>query len=216
MKGQSDYESANFHMGLFFDMDGFASGDYDTIVMPDDVSAGDPFLTIAAETQSWTPGSQVVELGLWDDYRIKIDSAGIWGWHEGSGDWFSLFGGGGGEPTPDHNLLNGLNDGDDYEHITQAQKDLLHSIYSLENHASSFHTDSYEPPISPKNTAFNKDFGSTTGTVAQGDDSRFHTPVTAGDLSHNSLANIDADDIKHITASQLGDLHKIYFLETHA
>lgn len=149
MKGQSDYESANFHMGLFFDMNGFASGDYATLVMPDDVLAGDPFLTIAAETQSWTPGSQVVELGLWDDYRIKIDSAGIWGWHEGSGDWFSLFGGGGdGEPTPDHNLLNGLNDGDDYEHITQAQKDLLHTIYSLEEHDNTKHNPDYLANIS--------------------------------------------------------------------
>ncbi len=97
MKGQSDYDSANFHMGLFFDTTGFASGDYNTIVMPDDVIEGDPFLTIAAETKpTWTPGSSVVELGLWDDYRIKIDSAGIWGWDEAGTQWVDLLAGGAG------------------------------------------------------------------------------------------------------------------------
>ncbi|KKL81174.1 hypothetical protein LCGC14_1997360, partial [marine sediment metagenome] len=34
-----------------------------------------------------------------------------------------------------------------------------------------------EPAFS-KNTGFNKNFGSTNGTVAQGDDSRFHTLYT--------------------------------------
>lgn len=34
---------------------------------------------------------------------------------------------------------------------------------------------SKEPKIATKNTAFNKNFGTTSGTVAQGNDSRFHT-----------------------------------------
>jgi len=95
MKGQSDYESPDFHMGLFFDMSGFASGDYNTIVMPDDVTEGDPFLLIAGESKpTWNPGSQNIEIGLWDDYRIKIDNAGIWGWDEADTQWIDLLIGG--------------------------------------------------------------------------------------------------------------------------
>lgn len=37
-----------------------------------------------------------------------------------------------------------------------------------------------------------------------------HTATVAGDLDHNDLSNIDADDIKHITAAQLGALHATY------
>lgn len=35
--------------------------------------------------------------------------------------------------------------------------------------------DKYEPKIATKNTAFNKNFGTTAGTVAEGNDSRFHS-----------------------------------------
>lgn len=38
-----------------------------------------------------------------------------------------------------HNSLSGLNDGDNYEHITQGQKDLLHAIYTLEVHNNDYH-----------------------------------------------------------------------------
>lgn len=37
-----------------------------------------------------------------------------------------------------------------------------------------------------------------------------HEPTVAGDLNHNDLANIDADDVKHITAVQLAALHDTY------
>ena len=42
-----------------------------------------------------------------------------------------------------HNELNGLNDGDVYEHISQAQKDLLHAIYTLEVHNNTKHNPNY-------------------------------------------------------------------------
>jgi len=42
-----------------------------------------------------------------------------------------------------------------------------------------------------------------------------HVATVAGDLNHNDLDNIDADDVKHISATQLGDLHTIYTLESH-
>lgn len=93
MKGQSDYDSANFHMGFYFDIGGFPSGDYASQAMPGDVNDGDPFLTVAASTQPWNPGSQELELGLWNDYRIKVSSSGIHGWHQASGEWFDLFAG---------------------------------------------------------------------------------------------------------------------------
>ena len=98
MKGQSNYDSSSgFHMGLYFDMNGFDEGVYQTIKMPDDVLKGDPFMAIAAETKpQWTPASQNLEFGLWDHYRIKVNVNGIFGWHEASGVWLSLFGGGGG------------------------------------------------------------------------------------------------------------------------
>lgn len=96
MRGQSNYDNGNnFHMGLYFDVNGFASGDYVTLVMPDDVSQGDPFMTVAASTQPWNPGSQELEFGLWDHYRIKVSASGIHGWHYASGDWFDLLAEGG-------------------------------------------------------------------------------------------------------------------------
>lgn len=72
-----------------------------------------------------------------------------------------------------------------------------------------------EPAFS-KNTGFNKNFGTITGTVAEGDDSRFHTPTVAGDLNlndlaeknHASLANKNAEtDFKHLTDAQQSALH---------
>lgn len=44
----------------------------------------------------------------------------------------------------EHNSLSGLNDGIDYEHITQTQKDALHTIYSLEVHDNDEHDPDYE------------------------------------------------------------------------
>lgn len=43
-----------------------------------------------------------------------------------------------------HNGLNGLNDGDEYEHITLTQKNLLHGIYTLEPHDNTKHSPNYE------------------------------------------------------------------------
>ncbi len=54
-------------------------------------------------------------------------------------------------------------------------------------------------PIS-SNWAFDHDANATA----------HHTATVAGDLNHNDLANIDAADIKHITAAQLAALHATY------
>lgn len=53
-----------------------------------------------------------------------------------------------------------------------------------------------------KNTAFNKDFGTATGTVCQGDDSRLSDARTP--LSHASTHTSGADDIQDATTSQKG------------
>jgi hypothetical protein len=78
------------------DMDGFDEGDYDTRKLPDHVENGDPFMTFAAKTKpSWVPASQSVEMGLWNDYRIRWGTGGIWGWDQSSGVWVDMLAGGG-------------------------------------------------------------------------------------------------------------------------
>jgi len=119
MKGQSNYDNpTGFHMGFYMNMNGFASGVYDNQKMPNDVDQGDPFMSFAVKTKNWVPASQQVEIGLWDHNRIRVDASGVWGWHEVSGLWFSLYNGG--ESSLD---LNGLTD----VNITSVtQGDILH------------------------------------------------------------------------------------------
>ena len=144
MKGQSNYNNpTGFHMGFYMDINGFVSGLYDTRRMPYHIEAQDPYMAFGIKSQPWLLGQKQVEFGLWEDYRVRIDSSGVWGYHTVSGLWFSLFGGGD-DSTPDHNSLNGLNDGDDYEHITQTQVNALHDIYTLEVHDNTEHDPDYE------------------------------------------------------------------------
>lgn len=61
--------------------------------------------------------------------------------------------------------------------------------YATKAHA---HTQ-YEPTIATKGTAFNKDFGTTLGTVAQGNDSRIANGQVAFDWgNHNGLYSLAA------------------------
>jgi len=70
--------------------------------------AGDPFYLLGG-----AGGDDEAEFGLYDDYRIRITDAGIWGWHEGDQEWYSLFGDGEGPGgVNDHGLLAGLDDND--------------------------------------------------------------------------------------------------------
>jgi len=79
MKGQANWESSSgFHMGLYMDTDGFPEGNYETVKMPDDVEDGDPFMVFGAITKpTWTPASQQMEIGLWNQDRIFINSNGV-------------------------------------------------------------------------------------------------------------------------------------------
>ncbi len=72
-------------------------------------------------------------------------------------------------------------------------KDLLSGKVNnstLGNYYKKTETDAkYEPKIT-KNTAFNKNFGTTAGTVAKGNDSRFHTHANKSVLDGISAADI--------------------------
>lgn len=57
--------------------------------------------------------------------------------------------------------------------------------------------------------AFNFTTDAEFAAHATGNPSAHHVATVAGDLNHNDLANIDAGDIKHITAAQLGALHAV-------
>jgi hypothetical protein len=86
--------------------------------------------------------------------------------------------------------------------VITASKDLT---FSLSNH---LHTGVYEP-VFTKNNAFNKNFGTTAGTVAQGNDSRIingqtafgwgnhsglYLPLSGGTMSNTNLVtNLNAD-----------------------
>jgi hypothetical protein len=66
------------------------------------------------------------------------------------------------------------------------------ATFSLDNHV---HTGVYEP-VFTKNTAFNKNFGTTSGTVAQGNDSRINNGQTAyswGDFRDYGLGRTAAN-----------------------
>lgn len=53
--------------------------------------------------------------------------------------------------------------------------------------------DDFEPKITPKRTAFNKDFGTTSGTVCEGNDSRLSNPRTP--TAHSSTHITGGTDI---------------------
>ena len=69
-------------------------------------------------------------------------------------------------------------------------------------------------PSFTKNTAFNKNFGSSAGTVCEGNDSRLsdqrsptthsasHSSGGSDALSHNNLANLNVGEYKHLTAAE--------------
>jgi len=63
------------------------------------------------------------------------------------------------------------------------------SAYSLTSHN---HSGVYEPVISTKNTAFNVNFGTTSGTACQGNDSRLSDSRTPTSHTHGNITNAGA------------------------
>ena len=90
----------------------------------------------------------------------------------------------------------GINTEDGTLHVRKTDD----SIETIQNYDDELATK--EPVISPKNTAFNKDFGSTTDTTCEGDDPRLsdsrdptahtHVEVDITDLDKYTQAEIDA------------------------
>lgn len=68
--------------------------------------------------------------------------------------------------------------------------------YSLSSHN---HSGTYEPAFT-KNTAFNKNFGSASGTVAEGNDSRFHAHTNAANLAEINQDLATTDDVHFLSA----------------
>jgi hypothetical protein len=88
--------------------------------------------------------------------------------------------------------------------VIAANKDLT---FSLSTH---LHTGVYEPVLT-KNTAFNKNFGATAGTVAEGNDSRIINGQTAYGWGNHALAGYalnsafnthNNDNVRHITGAE--------------
>ena len=120
--------------------------------------------------------------------------------------------------TPDHNNLNGLNDGDSYEHITATEKGKIHD----QNHDNTYHSTNYhtESDGSGVVTVHSDMVSVGSGSIITTNErNALHPQLTnlteLSTRNHNDLLNIDAGDIKHITATQLGNLHSIYTLESH-
>lgn len=61
---------------------------YEDMPSWDDVLDGEAFWYLKHDE---TTGIRKVEIGLKGDNRIRIDDSGIFGWHEGSGVWMSLY-----------------------------------------------------------------------------------------------------------------------------
>lgn len=194
--GGSTFDDSEYGVYAYCDHGGYDESEYGNRPIQINGDPSDPYWSLGLDTETMASGQQQAEFGLLDSWRIKITASGIWGYHTASG-WMDVLGGGG-DVTPDHNLLNGLNDGEDYEHITQSQKDDLHSIYTLENHNSSFHTVSYESANA-----------NIQSHVASPVSDAHHTVVVAGDLNHNDLANIDAGNINHLSDDQVTSLHDV-------
>ena len=93
--------------------------------------------------------------------------------------------GGGGEGVTDHGALTGLSDDDHGQYYNQTRGD---ARYALTGHN---HSGVYEPAFS-KNTAFNKNFGTTSGTVTEGNDARLSDARTPVSHIHGNISNAGA------------------------
>lgn len=120
VKGSSNYDTgveANVWTALH--LAGYPSSDYADTGWKDINDSGalnDPYWRLGGEG-----GNEEIEIGLSGQHRIKITTAGIWGWHVGSGTWFTLFGSGVYGVFDDHGLLNGLGDDDHTQYLLRSE-----------------------------------------------------------------------------------------------
>ena len=248
IKGGSRFNAANPTVWVALNLVGFADSkyldanwkqiDYESII-----DAQDPFWLFG----STSGGAKEAEFGLYNDYRIKFDVSGIYGWN-GSG-WTDILALGGasalGDLTDvvisapaDNEVLAWDNGSNTWINQTPAEAGLAttgdlhaeahtHDTDTLQldgvnsdGGAFSFTTSGAVTFSQAVNTQALDVTGNITvsGTVDGVDIAdRDHAPTVAGDLNHNDLANIDAGDIKHLTAAQVAALHATYTdAEAHA
>ena len=118
----------------------------------------------------------------------------------------------------DHSELSGIGTNSHAAIDSHIAATAPHSGHSLTTH---LHTGVYEP-VFTKNTGFNKDFGTTTGTVSEGDhahaiyslDTHVHTGVYEPVFTKNTGFNKDFGTIAG-TVSEGDHAHAIYSLTTH-
>ncbi len=95
--GGSTYDNSDYFLGVFMDAGGnsdeWGSNDF----VRGDIEDDDPFWSLGLNTgvTPITRGNKQVEFGLFDNYRIKITTSGIFGWIGPGDDDFGALGGGG-------------------------------------------------------------------------------------------------------------------------
>ena len=117
----------------------------------------------------------------------------------------------------DHNDLNGLNDGDNYEHITQTQKDALHTIYTLESHDNDYHSEDFaiESGLHTQNhdntdhtTNYEAANANIQSHVGSPPTDSHHAATVASNLNHDDIANPQGNaEEQHMTSAQISVLH---------
>jgi len=95
--GGSEHDSSAYYVAVACDHSGY-EGEWGSKEILTEIAKGDAFLSLGLETQDEpiSTGEKQAEIGLFDDYRIKIDETGIWGWDENASDWVDLLESGGG------------------------------------------------------------------------------------------------------------------------
>ena len=78
-----DFSSPNLFLAVFL---GGYPDDYEFgyIEQGGYITKQDPYIRL------YGSGDKQVDLGLWDDYRIKISASGIHGWNENASAWSDL------------------------------------------------------------------------------------------------------------------------------
>lgn len=119
IKGGSKFNEVNPNVWLINHLTGYASVEYvdpDWKDLNDSGGVGDPFWRLGGEG-----GENEAEIGISGHHAIKINDAGIWGWHVDSGAWFTLFGSGVYGVFDDHGSLTGLGDDDHTQYLLRTE-----------------------------------------------------------------------------------------------
>lgn len=103
--GDSVYNAANFRIAVYVDMNGYANYN-DPRPIQTYGEKEDPFWSLGIDTEGWTYEEKQAEFGLLDDFRIKIDVTGVWGWDEVGSAWVDLLAAGGAAHIRLHTMTN--------------------------------------------------------------------------------------------------------------